>query len=81
MQSNQSANLINKSYITDYFLDGYYLKSEATLQSQHPDIEEHIQLLLPHRSQPILAQVIEIVEVSEDEYKIYLVTVQTASHS
>ncbi|BFM38675.1 hypothetical protein [Synechocystis sp. LKSZ1] len=75
MTANLSANLLNKSYITDYFLDGYYLKSEATVQSQYPTVEEHIQIVLPHQSHPILVQVMEIVEVSEDEYKIYLVTV------
>jgi hypothetical protein len=75
MKANLSANLLNKSYITDYFLDGYYLKSEAIVHSQYPTIEEHIQIVLPHQSQPILVQVTEIVEVSEDEYKIYLVTV------
>ncbi len=59
-------------YIFDYFLDGYFLKSEQ-VQRNCPVCGEYLMINLENGTE-VKTKVIEIEVVSEDERRILLVS-------
>ncbi|GAB4545066.1 MAG: hypothetical protein Tsb0014_39170 [Pleurocapsa sp.] len=57
-------------YIFDYFLDGYFLKSEE-VQGNCPACGEYLTIALDNGTE-IMTQVMEIEFISEDERRILL---------
>ena len=60
-------------YILDYFLDGYFLKSEA-IQGNCPVCGESLVVNLDNGTE-LVAHVIDIEPISEDERRILLSSV------
>lgn len=63
---------INKSYVVDFYLDGEYLKSQSLLQNHKLQVGEVVDVNLPKNNAQVTGQVIGTLDMSEDEYHLYL---------
>jgi hypothetical protein len=63
---------ISKSYVVDFYLDGCYLKSQSLLQDHKLEVGEVVNVSLPKNNTEITGKVVDILDMSEDEYHIYL---------
>lgn len=62
----------NKSYVVDFYLDGCYLKSQSLQQDRKLQVGEVVDVNLPKNNIQVTGQVVETVDMSEDEYHLYL---------
>lgn len=64
--------IINKSYVVDFYLDGHYLKSQSLVQNHKPQVGEVVDVNLPKNNIQVTGKVVETLDMSEDEYHLYL---------
>jgi hypothetical protein len=60
-----------KFYFFDYFLDGYFLKSEEMIGEELPQYGE-LKVINSTTGNEIKAQIVDIEKISENEYKIFM---------
>lgn len=63
-------------YIISYFLNGHFVKWEEVVQRDqfNIDIADELTLFLPSQDNYVSAKVVSTEVVSEDEYKVFLVS-------
>jgi hypothetical protein len=61
-----------KCYVVDFYLDGYYLKSKSLFQENKIEIGEVINIELPENKSNVTGKVVDIFDMSEDEYHLYI---------
>ena len=64
-----------KCYVGDFYLDGYYLKSKSLFQENKIEVGQVINVELPEKQSNVTGKVVEIFDMSEDEYHLYLTSV------
>lgn len=64
-----------KCYVVDFYLDGYYLKSKSLFQENKIEVGQVINVELPEKQSNVTGKVVEIFDMSEDEYHLYLTSV------
>ena len=61
-----------KCYVVDFYLDGYYLKSQSLFQENKIAVGQVINVELPEKQSNITGKVVDTFDMSEDEYHLYL---------
>ncbi|MFN9173138.1 MAG: hypothetical protein ACK58N_01100 [Synechocystis sp.] len=64
-----------KCYVVDFYLDGYYLKSKSLFQENKIEVGQVINVELPEKQSNVTGKVVEIFDMSEDEYHLYLTSI------
>lgn len=59
-------------YIISYFLNGQFIKWEESVHQKPLDINDEIMIFIPQEGNSINATVVGKENVSEDEYKVFL---------
>ncbi len=65
----------HKVCVVDYFLDGYYLSWKEVNENEFPKIGQFEQLA-PKPGVEVNAKVVNIEELSESEYRVFLISCQ-----
>lgn len=59
-------------YVIDYFLNGCFLTSTAARNENALAVDDDVQVVSPQTGQSVIAKIVEIEPVSEDEYRVLL---------
>lgn len=63
-------------YMVSYFLDGNFVKCEEVIQPTqfNLDVADEVSLFVPDRDSHVNAKVVNTEAISEDEYRVFLVS-------
>lgn len=61
-----------KCYVVDFYLDGYYLKSQSLFQDDKIEVGAIIDIEIPDKDANVTGQVVETFDMSDDEYHLYI---------